>query len=104
MFFREANRRFGMKQCQVHSKKAIIRYQYILLLGYTFYGVEMIGGSVGFSNNRLVYQKAIKRSRIAWFYKQVKNDVALSDIFNLFRVAYVFNVVMAIYGTETTLS
>jgi len=85
VFFREANRRLGMKQCQAHSKRAIIRYQYLLLLGYTFYGMEMIGGSIGFSANRHLFQKSILRFRITWLYQQAEKNVPLDDILSLFR-------------------
>ena len=80
VFFREANRHLGMKQCQVSSKKAVIRYQYILLLGYTFCGLEMRGGCVNFSKNRLVYQKNIERFQVTWLYRQAQNNVDLSQI------------------------
>jgi len=86
VFFREANRRLGMKHCQVHSNKAVIRYQYILMLCYTFCGLEINGDSLGFSKTRRVYQNAIERFHISWIYQQAQNNVDLSYLYSVFKL------------------
>jgi hypothetical protein len=86
VFFREANRRLGMKRCQVHSKKAVIRYQYILMLAYTFCGMEVNGDSLGFSKKRLTYQADIKRFQLRWVYNQALNNTDFEEVCAAFHM------------------
>ena len=88
VFFRDTNRYLGMKQCQVRSKKAIIRYQYILMLGYIFCGFEIKGDKIILGKQLRVYQKAIEKFRIGWIYEKALCHVDLTDIYSAFKVAH----------------
>ena len=86
-FFREANRRLGMKQCQVRSKKAIMRYQYLIIMTYTFCGLEVDGKELGFCKRRKVFQKNIQRFHIQWIVQEARNESGLQTILSAFRLA-----------------
>ena len=86
LYFREANRRLGMKQCQAHSLKAVKRYQYIVMLCYTFCGLEIQGGSLGFSSQRSINEKSIEAAKLAWLYKQAQNSVPFDEILATYRL------------------
>jgi len=87
VFFRETNRHFGMKQCQVRSKKAVIRYQYILMLAYTFCGMNVSNGKIVLGKQRKEHGKAIEKFRISWIYKQAQKNVDLADVLGAFKAA-----------------
>ena len=87
VFFREANRHLGMKQCQVRSKKAIMRYQYILMLGYIFCGMKVSGGKIVLGSQRREHRQAIERAKIAYAFEQGQNGGDLTDVFGVFKVA-----------------
>ena len=87
VFFREANRHLGMKRCQVRSKKAIMRYQYLVMMAYTFCELEFNGQSASFCHQRKVFQKNIQRFHIAWIVKEAQNQSSLDDILSAFRLA-----------------
>ena len=87
VFFREANRCLGMKQCLVRSKKAVIRYQYILMLGYIFCGIDAAGENINLGKERRVHQHAIQKFKITWLYNQARSNVDLIDILKVFKVA-----------------
>ncbi|MCL2026634.1 MAG: transposase [Leptospirales bacterium] len=86
VFFREANRYFGMKQCQLRSKKAVIRYQYILMLGYVFCGMSVSGGKIILGKQRREHKKSIEKFKITWIFEQAKKNRDLHDIFARFKV------------------
>jgi hypothetical protein len=87
VFFREANRRLGMKQCQVRTKKAILRFQYLIMMAYTFCGLELDGRSIDFCHHRKIFQRNIQRSRIEWIVHETQNGISLNDILTAFRLA-----------------
>ena len=87
VFFRESNRQFGMKKCQVRSKKAIMRYQYLVMLAFIFCGVDVNDKEANFSLRRKMYQNDIQRFHIAWIVKEARNDVPIEDIFAVFKLA-----------------
>jgi hypothetical protein len=87
VFFRETNRYLGMKQCQVRSKKAIIRYQYILMLAYCFCGMKVIGGKITLGASRKDHKRSIERFKVAWLYQQGRNNADLTDLYAIFKVA-----------------
>jgi len=81
VYFRESNRRLGMKECQVHSFKGIKRYQYIVMLSYIFCGMEVDGSTVNFSKQRKKYEKQINQYKVTWIYQQATEKVSLEGIF-----------------------
>ena len=87
VYFRESNRRLGMKECQVRSLKAIKRYQYIVMLSYIFCGMEVEGSTVNFSKQRKKYEKQIKRYQVTWIYEQTIKKVSLEDLFKELKIA-----------------
>lgn len=87
VFFREGNRRLGMKQCQAHSLKAVIRYQYIVMLCYIFCGLEFQEGVLGFSKQRHSYEKRIKIQQLSWFYSQTQNNADFNSLLRAFHLA-----------------
>ena len=87
VFFREANRHLGMKQCQVRSKKAVIRYQYVLMLGYIFCGMSVCGGKIVLGKQRRELRKSIEKFKISWVFEQARNNMLLCDVFKVFNVA-----------------
>jgi hypothetical protein len=80
VFFREANRHLGMKKCQVRSKQAILRFQFLVMLTYNFCGLQVDGSTLGFCKQRKAFQKEIECSRIAWIVEQAQNNVPLDNI------------------------
>jgi len=86
VFFREANRRFGMKKCQVRSKKAILRYQYLVMLAYTFCGLEARGNSLRFSEQFSAFRKNIDSFKVTWIVHQAQVGLSLNDILKQFRL------------------
>ena len=84
VYFREANRCFGMKTAQIRSKKAIMRYQYIVMLGVIFCTVTT---KHGMNRQRRNFQKAIKRFKAEWIFEQAQNNVELSDVLRVLKVA-----------------
>jgi hypothetical protein len=87
VFFREANRHFGMKQCQVRSRKAVIRYQYILMLTYTFCGMTVSCGKIVLGKQKREHKKAVEKFKISWIFEQAQNNRELSDVLKVFKVA-----------------
>ncbi|MDR3326679.1 MAG: transposase [Prevotellaceae bacterium] len=85
VFFREANRRLGMKKCQVRSSTAIRRYQYMVMLCYIFCGIKVDGNVLSFSKQRLIYQESIEKFKIQWIFEQAEKGSSLSKIFAEFR-------------------
>jgi hypothetical protein len=86
VFFREANRCLGMKRCQVRSKKAVIRYQYVLMLCYIFCGMNVNGGKIEIGKQRREHKKAIEKFKIAWIHEQGRKGVDLADVFMVFKL------------------
>ena len=87
VFFREANRHLGMKRCQVRTKKAIMRYQYLIMMAYTFCGLDFNGQSSTFCRQRKVFQKNIQRFHITWIVNEALNHSSLEDIIAAFRLS-----------------
>ena len=87
VYFRESNRRFGMKQCQVRSKKAIMRYQYLVMLAFIFCGIDVNDKDSDFSLRRKMHQKSILRFHIQWIAQQAQKNVPIQDILAAFRLA-----------------
>ena len=86
VYFRESNRRFGMKQCQVRSKKAIMRYQYLVMLAFIFCGIGVNDKDEDFSLCRKIYQKSIQRFHIEWIVKETQNNVPIQSILSAFKL------------------
>jgi hypothetical protein len=87
VFFRDTNRYFGMKKCQVRSKRAVIRYQYVIMLSYVFCGLNVDGGKIVLGKRRREHKKAIEKFKISWIHEHGRRDGELADVFKLFRVA-----------------
>jgi hypothetical protein len=85
VFFREANRRLGMKKCQVRSSIGIRRYQYMVMLCYIFCGMKVYNDTVGFSNQRMIHQERIEKFKIKWIFEQAEKGVSLKKVFAEFR-------------------
>jgi hypothetical protein len=86
VFFREANRRLGMKQCQVSSKKAILRYQYLVMLTYIYCGLDVDGQAINFSKQHKKYQKDIECFKIEWIAQRTKEGFNIVDILKEFKL------------------
>jgi hypothetical protein len=87
VFFREANRYLGMKTAQVRSKKAVIRYQYVLMLAYSFCGMKVSDGKIVIGASRLKHKNAINKFRIAYIFEQGRHNRELADVYSAFKVA-----------------
>lgn len=87
VFFREANRYLGMKQCQARSKKAVVRYQYIVMLAYIFCGLAVSRGKIVFGAKRRENKKAIEQFKVTWLVEQVRKNVDLADILKAYKLA-----------------
>jgi len=86
VFFREANRSLGMKTAQVRSKRAVIRYQYILMLSYIFCGMEVTDGRIEFGKQRRKHQVVIETFHITWIHEQALKGVDISWVLAKLRV------------------
>ena len=86
VFFRETNRHFGMKHCQVRSKKAIIRYQYFIIAAYIFCGLNVIDSTLTIGDVRKSFQNDFEHFRVAWIVEQTLNGVSLETIYSLLDI------------------
>jgi hypothetical protein len=84
VFFRETNRRLGMKQCQVRSLVAVKRYQYMVMLAYLFCGMKKEGDTLGFSEERKKHLETIEKLKIKWVYEQALNSISLEKVYTVF--------------------
>ena len=84
--FREFNRHFGMKHCQVRSKKAILRYQYLLMLAYNFCEFSPQCNSSDFCKQRKSYQNNIDATRVSWIVQHALNGFSLNYILRSLRL------------------
>jgi len=87
VFFREGNRHLGMKTAQVRSKKAVIRYQYILMLAYSFCGMKVSGGKIVLGSQKRKHRQAIEKFKIAYAFEQGQKGRDLADVYVDFKVA-----------------
>ena len=87
VFFLEANRYFGMKSAQVRSKKAVVRYQYVLMLAYSFCGMKVSGGKVILGNQRRKHRQDIEKFKIAYAFEQGQKGKDLADVYVDFKIA-----------------
>ncbi len=87
VFFREANRYLGMKKCQVRSKKAVIRYQYLLMLAYVFCGMSISGGKIVLGTQIREYKQSIEKFKIVWIFEQAHKKRSLADVLKVFRIS-----------------
>jgi hypothetical protein len=86
VFFRESNRYLGMKQCQVRSRKAVIRFQYVLMLGYVFCGMSISGGNLVLGKQIREHKKSIEKFKIVWIFEQAQKNCSLADLLKAFKI------------------
>lgn len=87
IFFRESKRYLGLDDYQVRSERAINRYFILLMLTYTYCGLEVSGDSLNFSKGLKFARKEAKQNEIAWIYEQSKAGVPLEQIFQALKIA-----------------
>ena len=76
-----------MKSAQIRSKKAVIRYQYVLMLAYSFCGMKVNDGKILIKTSRQEHKDAITTFRITYIFEQGRNGGDLADVYGVFKVA-----------------
>jgi hypothetical protein len=87
VFFRDANRYLGMKKCQVRSKKAILRYQYLLMLAYAFCGFNIGDDGIVLGKHCKSVQTKIERCKVEWIFQQAQNNCSLESVLQALGIA-----------------
>ena len=80
VFFRETKRNLGLDGYQIRKKEGIQRYMYLLMLGYSYCGLEVKDGVLNFSDGLKTARKEIKRVETTWIYNQAQKGVSLEAV------------------------
>lgn len=82
-FFRETKRRLGFDKYQIHAKKGIKRYMYLIILTYIYCELEVQGESLGFSKGLKKARNEVKKLELTWIYNQATQGIQLQEILKI---------------------
>lgn len=82
-FFRETKRRLGFDKYQIHTKRGIKRYMYLVMLTYIYCELEVQGGTLAFAKGLRKVRNEVKKLEVTWVYNQAILGIKLQDIFKI---------------------
>lgn len=86
-FFRETKKHLGLDDYQVRSNLSIKRYFILLMLTYTYCGMEINDEMLSFGTGIKKARIQVIREQVTWLFSQYQGGCTLDEVFKALKIA-----------------